>query len=211
MRLIEIFCDSDGVAADWKATMLSQISSQGTGIVKIDQLNKHPERPAIIKKAYREVPNMFAILPMIPSFLPVLKCLKKHYNNNVNRAFLGYEVRVRILTAVGEEHHDFIQVRNDKERWFESRQIPFKVECVHKSEHKTNFSNGIDTSFKSHHKILIDDFLRNCNNWNAACKNNLSIHVADNEESSYSEYDGHLVAKKIDHIINSIVKGDFDE
>ncbi len=148
MKNITLWLDSDGLVYNWVKRMIELINHPE--IKTQDQLNKHPKRTELIKQVYHDYPFTFLNLDTIPEGVSLVRRLQN----------LGVEFKV--LTAIGEEHHDPETVILDKKMaWETTLGVPFEdVIVVPRSEDKLNYIQPGD--------ILVDDYHKNVMQWNKA-------------------------------------------
>lgn len=193
---INIYCDSDGVIADWRGYVLSLPQFEGW---KIDDLNKSPYREALLRDLYEEDPHLFYKLRRIQGSHALLKKLTE-----LNDSFGSHQYRVAILTAIGEEHPDYNQAAAGKREYFHYKhKCTLPVICVRRSEDKASAVEGLRS--EGDYRILIDDFQKNCNQWEAAHPHNIAIKVDDDETSINSDYDGQALVDKLMSTISKIL------
>ena len=146
--MIRIYLDLDGVGADWTGYMLKNHFPQ---FKTIDTLNKHPNRQTLLEQVYLDDSSVFLNLEPLPQFKVLLDKLI-----NLKKEF---PISLKILTAIGSEHHNPLQVASDKRGWLRTHfNINDKdIIIVNRSNDKQYLSDP--------HSILIDDFDDNIVSW----------------------------------------------
>lgn len=143
---MHIFIDLDGLGANW----VDYVLKYHFPFKDIDVLNQHPDRLLLTRDMYRKDPNLFYKLEPIKQFGKLLKWLTDR------------NVPWNILTAAESCHECYETVVNDKLRFLKEKfdVSPEKVIVTKTSSDKVNYS-GVG-------KGLIDDFERNCREWEAS-------------------------------------------
>lgn len=157
LKIKEVVFDSDGVFADWTTYMLE---NHLTDFTDIRSFNNSDDKLTRLQAVYKEDPHAFAKLPRLPEAYTLVKFMSVLQNAGVP---------VRILTAVGSEHHDVEMATQDKLAWFEELFTEMKAQddtirlttdlvcVVHLSEVKQHEAKQ--------GSLLIDDYGRNCRQW----------------------------------------------
>lgn len=152
------YIDLDGLGANWQDYVLEQ---HFPDFKDIEELNQHPERATLIREVYVREPRLFRNLPPIARYKQLLDHLTKRM------------VNWTILTAAGADHPCYHTAREDKLRYVRQHfdVDSDKIIVTRTSENKILYSGN--------EKVLIDDFGRNCREWELA--GGTSILVEANE------------------------------
>ena len=155
-----VFCDMDGVVADFHADIVSRY-----------QLTDHTKvaafltEPGIWFRIAKDAPNLFATLPLIPDAKALMKTL-------VRLRDTGY-IKLAMLTAVPTEWYvdrsKRETVRRDKQRWIEKHfpEIDSRNVIVCRREDKVTYAIK-QRQMGTQAPVLIDDFRKNIAEWQGA-------------------------------------------
>lgn len=146
-RVIDLNCDVDGILAGW----VEYVTTKYYPGLTQEQLNKHENRVGMLTEMYRQEPDLFLNLPVMPGAVELVAFLTRLEREG----YQGRSFNVRYLTATDTIHPNFYKAAYDKQQWLERHfDIPStKVQVVLKSIEKTRYA---------HQKaVLIDDYDKN--------------------------------------------------
>lgn len=155
-----VFFDSDGVFANWSGYVLP---THFPDLKDVDELTALP------KSVYE--PRMRAVYITDPDIFSKLKPITG--SECLIAACEELSIPWSILTAAGEDHYSYDHVRVCKEQWF-ARYYDLSVEKVVVSRRSSD-----KKLYAAPGRVLVDDFLRNCEEWAAA--GGTAIHCKSNE------------------------------
>lgn len=147
MESLEFNIDLDGLGTNWQGYVLQNHFPE---FENIEVLNQHPRRIELMRGIYEREPRLFRNLPKIDKYQRLLRHLTER------------GVTWRILTAIGSEHPSPDLVREDK--------LAYLWEHFGVSSDKIIISDASEdkVSYAGKGKVLIDDFKRNCREWEGA-------------------------------------------
>lgn len=152
-----IHLDCDGVIADWRLYMETHHFKDFT----VAQFNAMDpcRRSTILQEVYRKDKDLFAKLPTIPKIGRLI------YHLNRTGEPWG------ILTSAGEDHPDYNHAAECKKQWLFNRfSIPRQnIIVTESSSQKAQYADA--------DSLLIDDFGRNCREWQAAGGKAIWVHT----------------------------------
>lgn len=163
---ITVWVDSDGVLMDWQTKCLELMGSLGHHFPSIKEFNTSNHRVPLSKEMYQTYPDMF--LNLAPTTFGI---------GMMDRIMATCEGKasVKVLTAIGGEHHDVGGARLDK-TYSLINAYPLSTEDIHvvmSSRDKVDYMQPGD--------IIIDDWLPTID---AANQNNrYGIQIFDTESS----------------------------
>jgi len=139
----------DGLSADWRGYVLDNHFPGQT----IEWLNRHDERPTLLREMYTKDPELFLKLPVLDGFMDYWSKLQSEYGNYVE---FGW------LSAIGEYHPEPNDVFMHKHEWLSVNVPMAHADLVFgvvenskdKAEALSEFLEDYD------HVILVDDFKR---------------------------------------------------
>ena len=208
MRILEIYCDSDGPITDWRHAVLSLPRFEGWNI---DQLNKSPDRESLLRQLYTDFPHFFYKLPIHHDGSRLLEVLMRYHQNSdmicQKRTVAFDQIRVNILTAIGTDHPDYNQASADKREFYHYKhQVSIPVVCVRDSCDKPRVMEHCGKHEVT--RVLVDDFRRNCNEWEDPIHEviyggrNIALHVDIDESNKESSYDVNQLLGRLSAIIH---------
>jgi len=146
MGLKTVYVDLDGLGADWEDYVLEHHFSH----LSITELNGLPDRDELLSSMYSVEPHLFNNLPVIDKFADLIHALNE------------LSCDWKILTSAGGVHPFYNMVRDDKLTWLYRNFgiVESKVIVTELSSDKVTYAHE--------DAILIDDFKRNCIEWEQA-------------------------------------------
>lgn len=144
MKPLYFYIDLDGLGTNWQDYVLQTHFPE---FKDIDELNQHPKRAELIRSVYEREPRLFRNLPPIMKYKQLLSHLTTR------------RVNWMILTAAGSDHPCYHTAREDKLIYLQQHfgVDSSKVIVAPSSEDKVVYAGK--------GKVLIDDFGRNCREW----------------------------------------------
>ncbi len=200
MKRVTICFDQDGVIADWKKAMLAALGNT----MSIDTLNKAEGRDAIIGNVYKEQPDFWATLPVLPEGLQMVKAVVDMVKASPYSEYVDFQ----LLTAVGSVYKDKPRAQVDKIDWFYANVeevLGFEASAYNVVDHSCSKSDWLvehtdhwarDGKIHPCNCLLVDDYKRNCHEWSINHGKAIQF-VASDPEACISEIRNWLKAKGI--------------
>jgi len=158
-RMPHVFCDIDGVLADFYMGLKQHFKVEGANAVE-----KFLSSSAGWDIIAKEEPHFFLKLPMLPGAHTLMSTLVKLRDSN--------HIRLSILTAISNEWYADPVMRRictqDKTQWITSRwQIPPANVLVVRRKDKQKYAR-VQQAIGHPSAMLIDDFYKNVLEWEMA-------------------------------------------
>lgn len=158
-RIPHVFCDMDGVLADFYKGMEREM---GVGRDDVSEYLHNKDAWDIIAK---KKPHLFAALPLLPGAKTLISGLIDHRDRD--------HIKLSILTAIPEQWHSIPLMKKisttDKVQWITRffPDIPAANVLVVTRADKQRYAHS-QVAIGNPRPVLIDDFAKNIREWNRA-------------------------------------------
>jgi len=148
-RSCTIYFDADDILQDWCNTTIRVLGGMEDlpSPVNRAQLNAMPKRKEVLGLMYQRRPNLFTELPPLENGLSLF--------NLVKAEVAGSNTKVKVLTAIGYDHHDPEMVKQDKINTL-TKLLDIPEEDIIVVMHGSDKADFLDSSC-----LLIDDWDKN--------------------------------------------------
>lgn len=154
-----VFCDMDGVVADFHTPIVRKYKLGGSS-----EVNKFLAQPNVWHTIAKDWPNLFATLPLMPDAKQLMKTLIQLRDKG--------HIKLAMLTAVPTEWYADRSkrdtTRRDKQRWISTHfpEIDTHNVIVCRRSDKVKYALK-QRSMGTHAPVLIDDFDKNIREWHS--------------------------------------------
>lgn len=171
---VRFFFDLDGLLFDWRTPMLRAIPG-----LTIEQLNRHDNKDALIIDVYNKNPDFFADLPVVPDGWKILSMVLK----------AGFQVDFASSAGI---HPNHAKARKDKLLALKTEYAILGFGELEEDQLLMVPTSKAKANLSGPGRILVDDFKRNCDEWEA--EGGMALHM----NIDYDTQDS------VDHIIKTI-------